>query len=533
MIGTSLPEYIFIRICIIGLSLITPVSVTYCILHLISFIFFRTGVLKPSFLPDAPCPVEIWFAAETCFYLLFFLPYSSYLQRPAVHPTLGSRAERKELFEKCHETIPNPERYIRGWFKGAPLEEIGRDQVIIFFGWAFLGKDTFDDEESEELEEYVSGLESLIGRPFHPGNGKAKSIRLTLDPVPLQYRSLLWYCTVGVVDLSIFVRLPLSGFRFYRTSLLSTLHHLPLRPQALLTRHHSPARHVTYWHRPHTSKTHRPIVFLHGIGIGLHPYIPLLASINASVKGLAGDDGQPTDGQIGILAVEILPISSRLTHSALSRQQFVQEMTLILEKHEYLKDAGFVLVSHSYGTILSTHLIHSPIRSHIRGILLVDPVTFLLHMPDVAFNFTARVPKSANHHQLMYFAGRDVGVAHTLARRFFWAENVLWREEVGGNEGIMTTVSLGGKDIIVDAECVGRYLAGLDGSSEGEGDGSKNNKGEGDGNTNEVNGWKNKEWTGKGLEILWSENCDHAQVLERERKRRPLVRAMRRYSRIE
>merc|ERR1712230_269180 len=53
-------------------------------------------------------------------------------------------------------------------------------------------------------------------------------------------------------------------------------------------------------------------------------------------------------------------------------------------------------------------------------------------------------------------ASMDMGVSHTLSRHFFWNENVLWKKDMQGRR---VTVSLGGKDLIVNTEAVGRYLS--------------------------------------------------------------------------
>jgi hypothetical protein len=60
---------------------------------------------------------------------------------------------------------------------------------------------------------------------------------------------------------------------------------------------------------------------------------------------------------------------------------------------------------------------------------------------------------------LWYFGSKDIGVAHTLSRRFFWSENILWKEELGVNDGQRTaTVVLSGNDDIVNARAVRQYL---------------------------------------------------------------------------
>ena len=47
--------------------------------------------------------------------------------------------------------------------------------------------------DAQELEEYAVELERLLGKTFPPGNGKATPLRLTLDPIEVCRRSLLWY----------------------------------------------------------------------------------------------------------------------------------------------------------------------------------------------------------------------------------------------------------------------------------------------------------------------------------------------------
>lgn len=143
-------------------------------------------------------------------------------------------------------------------------------------------------------------------------------------------------------------------------------------------------------------------MFIHGIGIGLYPYINFLADLNAE------DDGDPSGGQIGIIAVELMPISSRITAEAMLKDEMCEEICCILKAHGWER---LTLASHSwvhplllsvyclwispytnlasrYGSVVATHLLHTPqIATKIGPILFVDPVSFLLHLPDVAYNF--------------------------------------------------------------------------------------------------------------------------------------------------
>ncbi len=183
MIGTSLWSYLFIRLCILFLHYIAPLSALYCVVVLI---------IRPSSF-RIPLIFEIWAVAETLFFLLIYFPRRFVLQHAAAHPEVPPRDERRRLFELCHDTVGDPQEYLSKWFKGAPLSEIKRDNVKEFFSWAFLNKGAYGILDDEELEEYVDKIESRLGRNFDPGRGNAKSLRLTMDTVNMLHRSLLWY----------------------------------------------------------------------------------------------------------------------------------------------------------------------------------------------------------------------------------------------------------------------------------------------------------------------------------------------------
>jgi hypothetical protein len=311
------------------------------------------------------------------------------------------------------------------------------------------------------------------------------------------------------------------GFHLHRTSLRRFFTIFPFRPLTLFSTHKSPAKHLTYWHRQHTSKNRLPVLFIHGIGVGLYPYTRFLGDL---VK-----EGASEDGEIGIIALEIMPVSSRITHWALEKNIMVGEIWEIVKYHGWSR---FVLVSHSYGSVIATHLLKSSLTASLVGpTVFIDPISFLLHLPDVAYNFTARQPARPNEYQVWYFGSKDIGVAHTLARRFCWSDNIIWKEDLGlksednKREGRDVTVVLSGKDLITDTEAVGCYLM----SSSPDGivsDTALTNS-----EIKDVAGeWKRGPWIGSGLEILWFEELDHAEVFDFEKTREPVIKAISIYS---
>ena len=486
MIGTTVWDYLHIKWWIIFLSSITPLSACYC------FILICRSVIGISLTPRLPWPIEIWAAAEVLFYLFIRLHYKPLLQQEASHPPAPSQHERRVLFARCNATIDDPEDYLRKWFLGAQLTEIRKDNIKEFFLWAFFNRGGDPGDDEEELEEYVSATEKLLGRRFQDGRGKAVCLRLTLDEVKILRRSILWYWCVGFVDMLTIVRLTFYGFHLHRTGLSNFFNLFPWRFVALLTKNVSPAKHLSYWHHPHTSKTRLPIVFIHGIGIGLYPYVDFLAELN---------NGDDPDDQIGVIAVEIMPVSFRITHAVLDRDLLCSEI------HEIVKQRGwsdFVLVSHSYGSAITTHLLkYAPIADRIAAVTLIDPITFLLHLPDVAFNFTYRQPRAANEHQLYYFASMDMGVSHALSRCFFWSDNILWKADLGDR---LLTVSLAEEDLIVNTAAVRRYLSSSEGGVLLE-----------------------KTERKAGVDVIWNANIDHAQVFDTRAGRRRVIQAIRRH----
>ncbi|ORY03757.1 hypothetical protein BCR34DRAFT_492158 [Clohesyomyces aquaticus] len=493
MIGTSVPEYIFIRLSIWGVRAVTPLSVFYVSLSIADP---PVSALRKALLA--------WAVVETSFFVLVYFPRKRSLQSPARHPQSLDRDARQELWSKCVANIPEPETYLQKWFLGAKSHDIGRENVKEWARWAVFEKGDADaklgEAEEEELEGYVDGVEVMLDRKLPPGRGSAKSLRLTVDEVKMLHRPLLWYMTVGLVDTLTAAYLRYNGFLLYRRPIRQWLRVFPWRICSLFTKRISPAPPLSYWYRPHTSKTRLPVLFIHGISMGLYSYAQFLAEISKH------DPVSPEDGEIGIIAVEIMPISFRITSPILAKQEMVDQITAIVHAHGWER---FVLASHSYGSVVMTHLLQTPSFAKMIGpMVLIDPVTFMLHLPDVCYNFTARPPKGANEHQLHYFACTDMMVAHTLARHFFWAENILWKEDVGGRD---VTVSLGGRDLIVNTVAVGKYLTGVEWDSEDD-------------------EWKNQEWTGTGLDLVWFPTCDHAQVFERKEGRQRLGDVVRAYA---
>ncbi|KAG5951628.1 hypothetical protein E4U53_002662 [Claviceps sorghi] len=463
MIGTSVGELVLIRLWILSFRYMPLLYIA----SLAGTFVFETEFRPLRKLRNVLCGL---LAAELWFVVFVYAPHKRRLRRDAIHPiSTSSPAERKALFEKCVTHTSQPEQYLRGWFLGADMEDIRHDNLREFFLWAFFDTDMqaqnpacIDPGVWDEVEEYIALTEQQLGRRFRKGRGSAKCLRLTFDHVPSTYRCLLWYCIIFAVDMATHAVLSWHGFSFYARSFEASWATFPPRPQEWLANCRSSEAELGYWFKPHSCRAQRPLVFWHGIGVGLWTYVPFLIQLGTWVGG--------ENENVGLIVPEVLPVSFRLTQAPPRKDQLLRMIVKIIDDHAQWDT--FTLVSHSYGSVLTTHMLHSPIlQRRIAAVVLIDPVTIMLHLPDVAYNFTRRPPKRANEWQLWYFASTDLGVAYSLGRHFFWRDNILWREDLfakpadklpAGERAQSTrrkvAVSLSGKDLIVDTASVAAYL---------------------------------------------------------------------------
>ena len=82
-------------------------------------------------------------------------------------------------------------------------------------------------------------------------------------------------------------------------------------------------------------------------------------------------------------------------------------------------------------------------------------------------------------------------ISHTLFRRFIWADNILWKEDIQNHH---TTVVLAGRDAIVNTKLVQKYLA------------------EEDDWPLKTGNRDTKTWNANQLDILQFQDLDHGQV---------------------
>ncbi|KAF2731006.1 hypothetical protein EJ04DRAFT_499396 [Polyplosphaeria fusca] len=452
--------------------------------------------------------IEVIGAIEILFYLCWFLPYRHYLHKQrAAFPRPLTCEERKELVDMILAVTPDTELFVRKWMCGASLGDLRRENLKEWLLWALFDSSAPPGDDDEELEGYVTEIEERLGTAIKPGWGPAKSLRMNFDKFTVTHRTLLYYFAIGIVDLVTSIALLISGFSFYRQPRAAFIRSFPFRPFTLLAPNESAAPNISHFYRPHTSKTHRSIVFIHGVGVGLFPFLPLLRNLPK---------------EIGIVAIELLPISSRITTAMPLAEDLKREIGDIVAQHD-VKD--FVLVANSYGTLLTRQFLESAfLASKLHSIVMIDPLSVLLHLPDMAYKLTKRTPAEANELQLWWVAQTEPDIAFTLSRRFCWREHVIWKEDlIGGN----VTLIIGGRDCVVNSEAIAAYVT-TDESKLGTNDAAHGNL---RWTSQDMEQWNKSvnEWKGQGLELVWLEGLDHGQAFTNKNARSKVLGIIEKY----
>lgn len=207
MIGNSPIDYAAVRISIASFRAIAPASTGY----------LAFCALQPQWFY---LPLAFIAVLEAAFYLLVYLPRRRRLQAvspfyqclrfsqlngtqpPEQPPPRLTYAQRQALFDRCidaesHGASTNLP-YPSGWFLPATATP-RKEDVIDWLLWALFAtsrEQTNIAEYEEELDGYIEGVEKLLGRSLEPGHSdtaEVRSMRITLDPVIMLHRPLLWY----------------------------------------------------------------------------------------------------------------------------------------------------------------------------------------------------------------------------------------------------------------------------------------------------------------------------------------------------
>jgi pimeloyl-ACP methyl ester carboxylesterase len=173
---------------------------------------------------------------------------------------------------------------------------------------------------------------------------------------------------------------------------------------------------LSYWYRPAAAEhTGAPIVFVHGIGVGLLPYLVPISQLEESERAC--------------YLIEVPAVSLDVTARLPAAKSVATDIEEMLAAHgDYDKDTqggGAVFVGHSFGSVYLSYVVKYAPRA-IVGACFVEPVCFLISLRKTLEQFLY-----APCDPVMDLIRSDAGVARALRREFWWSEAALWREQLG------------------------------------------------------------------------------------------------------
>lgn len=309
--------------------------------------------------------------------------------------------------------------YFSGFFHFCQFDDIQFDNLCSFFAWAAFGKHLKDLHRDESCliydltEKIVNRYDELksVKRGYNPN---LKHCSFTLEPVPYIHRPLFIYVFNGLWELIFnFFFLQFNGFQNFDLE------------------------GVNYWFKSGPNNGLPPVVIFHGISPGWSLYFSLISYFG-------------TNRTVLLIDFDAIKIKSMSFYMP-TTDQFCNIIIKIFRKHHIDKVS---LVGHSFGTIICGWLIMRH-PDYIHHMTLIDPVSLLLALPDVAYSFLYRKPTKLTEWIIHLTAARELTISHTLHRNFVWHENALWLEDIPNHIGIV--LGLGTDDEINNMKAVAEY----------------------------------------------------------------------------
>lgn len=198
-------------------------------------------------------------------------------------------------------------------------------------------------------------------------------MRLTLDPVVVVSRPLILYLAINALSYATLLHARWDGFSLEQRG---RIRYLIYRPPS--------------WTAEKAAKEpskYRPIVFLHGLGIGLGQYATLIRHLRHTPLTRSHPLLIPLQPHISQAIFDPINHLTPIKHhefTALLRRIF---------KHEGWTQTGVTVLSHSNGTMLHSWLLKSA-GDFVKRSCFVDPVCLQLWVPFIIGNFLYKPPRT-------------------------------------------------------------------------------------------------------------------------------------------
>ena len=347
----------------------------------------------------------IWAVAESGSWLHVRHAIATTLDKrsPPLSGAQLDRARESAMKVQRYEFVGNrTSEMINGW-----TTNWSREHLLNWEAWKVANAPSFKDVPSflrDDIERNVDHLRAkLHGKP---SDEETRYIRLTLDSVKDRAMAKpLWLYVL------------LRGGQW----LIAEVHMrcLGFRPKT-----YGRLR-FWIWENPKKTFDEPALVFIHGLGLGLLPYI-----------GWMDDFLEASKSRPAIIVPDLYylsmapPIEIAVRGGIPDSTAHVAAIEAAILEHSPTADF-FV---HSYGSVVASWLLHD--RPHlIRALAMAEPVAVLIHHARVCRSFLYDL--SHEHKKVSLYkalvhrlVATDPGVVHVLMRHFWWFESTIFLEDL-------------------------------------------------------------------------------------------------------
>ncbi|GIM02000.1 hypothetical protein Vretimale_6706 [Volvox reticuliferus] len=361
-----------------------------CLLAAVAFWAVASAITLPSLLIFGLVIIPTWATAEVAFFIWYCVIYRRLNAQPVPHRP-PSHVNPRDVFDRFIRDQAAMCQYIdikdmiSKWHWGVPISKLTRDNVadLLCYGFYYRSRQQMIDEGMGHLpDQLVSELETAWGVEFRVGPYVPWPLMRHLwEPVRCFYRPLFFYMGVEVLIMLKHVMLLAAGFRphmcqgmrFYTYGLPATPVTATETPPAAAASAAAPTQRANSVGK-NDGGADAPVLFLHGVGLGLLPYLNFLLRLSSL--------GRPA------VAVEVRHLSMRLCTEVPEEDEIVERIAGALQHHGVRQ---VHVVAHSYGTFMASRLVHLH-RPLVASLTLLDPVRQLLEWFRGGLDFAVCTP---------------------------------------------------------------------------------------------------------------------------------------------
>lgn len=188
---------------------------------------------------------------------------------------------------------------------------------------------------------------------------------------------------------------------------------------------------ISYEFFSHPNATEDPIVFFHGMGVGLWSYYALISELCKTRTVL-------------LISYECILLHSNVSASFRNHTDLCQCISVAMDRFSI---PMISVMGHSWGTFLAGWLIKT-MPDKISQLVMIDPVSMFVHYPETIYFVCYKPPTTCKEWLFCYLVRHNYNINHTLTRHVAWYNMALGFNEIP--EHIHVVISLSEKDELIN-----------------------------------------------------------------------------------